>query len=127
MREEPQSHPRPGGVDWWRETELSPSSHQVNCLSSLLSVTNLYGVPSRTNPNKHLLTVIELIYQAPEQCAHPQAPAQCATTLRRQNNALNLRRQNNALTLRRQNNALNLRRQNNALTLRRQNNASTLC
>jgi len=40
MREEPQSHPRPGGVDWWRETELSPSSHQVNCLSSLLSVTN---------------------------------------------------------------------------------------
>ena len=49
MREEPQSHPRPGGVDWWRETELSPSSHQVNCLSSLLSVTNLY-VPERLTP-----------------------------------------------------------------------------
>ena len=87
MREEPQSHLRPGGVDWWRETELSPTSHQVNYLSSLLSITNLYGAPSRTNPNKHLLTVIELIYQAPEQCAHPQAPAQRATTLRGANNA----------------------------------------
>ena len=50
MREQPQSHPRPGGVDWWRETELSPTSHQVNYLSSLLSITNLYGAPSRTNP-----------------------------------------------------------------------------
>ena len=65
MREEPQSHPRPGGVDWRRETELSPSSHQVNCLSSLLSVTNLYGVLPGTRPG---LNNAVSINKATEKC-----------------------------------------------------------